>query len=154
MNVLREWGRACFFGEKTGLKMSWVWLEGIDSLVKGERVSAWKVWEDSFPLPYLIEMIAQAGAILLGAESHFEKDIVFTKIQEVQFLGRPKAGRRLVIEVEVQGLRSEGGWFYGEIFQEGLKILQGEVLLMNVGRLRPDGEGPITFPENLIAALK
>ena len=98
--------------------------------------------------------MAQAGAVLLGAESNFEEDIVFTKIQGVKFLNPPEEGKRLDIEVEVDSLRKEGGWFLGRVFQEGVKIAEGRVLLMNVGRLRPDGMGPITFPSELVKALK
>jgi len=71
----------------------------------------------------------------------------------VQFLKQPEAGE-LEIEVEPDGLRREGGWFAGRVFQNGTKIMEGRLLLMNVGRLRPDGIGPITFPQQLISALK
>lgn len=134
--------------------MSWIWLDGVEAFEKAKSVRAWKKWEASFPLSYLVEMIAQAGAILLGAEGGFESDIVFTKIEGVQFLGQPEAGKRLAIEVEPESLRREGGWFLGRVFQEGEKMLEGRVLLMNIGRLRPDGQGPITFPQQLIEALK
>lgn len=134
--------------------MGWVWLDGVDKFQKGERLRAWKRWDGSFPLSYLVEMVAQAGAILLGAESQFESDVVFTKIEGVEFFGRPGDGKRLEIEVEPQNLREEGGWFRGRISQDGEKLLEGRVLLMNVGRLRPDGKGPVTFPRQLIEALK
>ncbi len=134
--------------------MSWIWLDGVETFEKAKSVKAWKKWDASFPNAYLVEMVAQAGAILLGAESSFEKDIVFTKIEDVQFLAQPEAGKRLEIEVEPESLRMEGGWFRGQIFQEGQKLLEGRVLLMNIGRLRPDGQGPITFPQQLIEAIK
>ena len=134
--------------------MSWIWLDGVKSFEKAKSVRAWKDWQNSFPRTYLIEMIAQAGAVLLGAESNFEDDIVFTKIEGVEFLGEPQAGGRLEIEVEPENLRREGGWFLGRIFQGENKILGGRVLLMNIGRLRPDGMGPITFPHELVSALK
>ena len=134
--------------------MGWIWLDGVEVFEKATRVKAWKKWEPSYPVAYLVEMIAQAGAILLGAESRFENDVVFTKIERVQFFGQPQAGQRLEIEVQPENLRVEGGWFLGRIFQEGEKILECRVLLMNIGRLRPDGQGPVTFPEQLIEALK
>lgn len=133
--------------------MGWVWLDGVESFEKEKAVRAWKKWEATFPSAYLVELIAQGGAILLGAESNFQDDIVFTKIENVEFFGQPEAGQRLEIEVEPQGLRKEGSWFLGRIFQKGVKILEGRVLLMNVGRLRPDGKGPITFPQQLIETL-
>ena len=125
----------------------------MDVFEKAKKVVAWKNWRASFPAAYLIEMMAQAGAVLLGAESNFEEDIVFTKMQGVEFLNPPEEGKRLDIEVEAEGLRKEGGWFLGRIFQEGVKIAEGRVLLMNVGRLRPDGMGPITFPRQLIETV-
>ena len=134
--------------------MGWVWLDGVDDFVKAKFVKAWKQWKSSFPGSYLVELIAQAGAILLGAESHFEEDVIFTKIEGVQFFAQPAADKRLDIEVEPENLRPEGGWFLGRIFQDGNKIVEGRVLLMNVGRLRPEAKGPITFPQKLIEALK
>ncbi len=133
--------------------MSWIWLDGAESFEKGKRVKTWKKWESSFPETYLIELVAQAGAIVLGAESGFQEDIVFTKIEGVEFLDRPLPGKRVEIEVETEGLRREGGWFRGEVVQGGKKILTGRVLLMNVGRLRPQTEGPITFPKQLVEAV-
>ena len=134
--------------------MGWIWLDGVEAFVKGKSVKAWKRWQSSFPSAYLIEMMAQAGAILLGAESNFQDDIVFTKIEKTEFLDQPKAGQRLEIEVHSDGLRREGGWFRGQVSHEGKRLLEGRVLLMNIGRLRPDGKGPITFPETLIEGLK
>lgn len=132
----------------------WVWLDDVESFEKEKSVKAWKKWEAAFPQTYLVELMAQAGAILLGLESDFKDDIVFTKVEGVEFLGRPEANQRLKVEVEVESLRREGGWFRGQIFQEGRKIVEGRVLLMNIGRLKPDGEGPITFPRPLIEALR
>lgn len=134
--------------------MSWIWLDGVESFEKEKSIRAWKVWEAQFPLAYLVELMAQAGAILLGAESDFQEDLVFTKIENVEFLGIPQAGERLEIVVEPEGLRREGGWFRGRIFQAETPVLEGRVLLMNVGRLRPDGQGPITFPRQLVEALR
>ena len=134
--------------------MSWIWLDGVESFEKEKQVKAWKQWEESFPQCYLIELIAQAGAILLGAESGFQEDLVFTKIEGVEFLSRPQGAKRLEIEVKTERLRKEGGWFFGQVFQEEKKILEGRVLLMNVGRLKPEGEGPITFPKSLLTSLR
>lgn len=132
---------------------AWVWLDGVESFEKGKWVRASKTWVASFPSVYLIEMIAQAGAILLGAENEFREDIVFTKIEHMEFSRPPREGL-LQVEVEAASLRREGGWFAGKISQDGEKIIQGRVLLMNVGRLRPDGKGPITFPVHLTEAFQ
>lgn len=134
--------------------MAWVWLDGVDDFVKAKSVRAWKKWDASFPGSYLVELMAQAGAILLGAESDFKEDVIFTKIEGVQFFNQPRPDQRLDIEAEPESLRREGGWFLGRIFQEGNKIVEGRVLLMNVGRLRADGNGPITFPQKLVEGLK
>lgn len=132
----------------------WVWLDGVENFEKSKRARAWKYWEESFLFIYLIELMAQTGAILLGAETAFQDDVVFAKIERVEFFGRPQAGTRLDIEVEAEGIRREGGWFFGQVFQKDTKIAEGRVLLMNIGRLRPDGKGPVTFPEKLLQAVK
>jgi hypothetical protein len=134
--------------------MAWIWLDGVDAFEAEKEVRAWKKWDQTFPLMYLVELVAQAGAVLLGAKSDFQDDIVFTKIEKVEFLGRPKAGERVEVVVQPEGLRREGGWFLGRVFQDDVKLLEGRVLLMNIGRLRADGQGPITFPEQLMEALK
>ena len=134
--------------------MSWVWLDGVLNFEKAKRVRAWKKWEGRFPTAYLVEMMAQAGAILLGAESDYRDDIVFTKIEKVEISKSPQDGKRIEIEAEPDGLHREGGWFQSQIYQEGDLIGEGRVLLMNVGRLRPDGEGPITFPPELIEKVE
>ena len=134
--------------------MSWIWLDGVASFERAKSVKAWKEWEPSFPLAYLVEFIAQAGAILLGAESDFQEDIVFTKVEKAEFSAHPKPDRRVDIEVEADGLRREGGWFAGRVTQDGTKLMEGRVLLMNVGRLKPGSPGPITFPRDLVEALK
>lgn len=134
--------------------MGWVWLDGVEHFEKSRVVKAWKKWENPFPAAYLVEMMAQGGAILLGAENGFSEDLVFIKMQDIQFLGRPEGGQRLEVQVEPEGLRPEGGWFRGVIRHEGNKLVEGKVLLMNVGRLRPDGQGPITFPRHLIEGLE
>ena len=131
----------------------WVWLDGVRSFERGKYVRAWKNWSASFPSSYLIEMMAQAGAILLGGESDFQEDIIFTKIEAVEFCAPPQPEKRLEIEVSPDGLRREGGWFAGRVFQDGNKIMEGRVLLMNIGRLRPDGKGPVTFPPQLLEAV-
>ena len=133
--------------------MGWIWLDGVESFEKSKRARAWKKWEGSFPLSYLIELMAQTGAVVLGAESGFQEDVVFTKIEKVEFFARPKEAR-LEIEAEADGIRREGGWFSGRVFQEGNKLAEGRVLLMNIGRLLPDGVGPITFPDELLQAVK
>ena len=133
--------------------MSWIWLDGVESFEKEKRIKAWKHWSPSFPTVYLVEMMAQAGALLLGRESSFQEDIVFAKIEDVKFLAEPEAGERLEIEVEVEGLRREGGWFQGRASQKGQTLSEGRVFLVNVKRLRPDGQGPITFPPQVLQAF-
>lgn len=134
--------------------MGWVWLDGVRNFEKAKRVEAWKKWESRFPEGYLVEMVAQAGALLLGAETDFQSDVVFIKIEGFEFLKRPVDGKRLEIEAETESLRREAGWFNGQIHQNGEPVARGRVLLMNVGRLRPDGKGPITFPRPLLEGLK
>lgn len=134
--------------------MSWIWLDEVRSFERARHVQAVKRWQSFFPKVYLVEMMAQAGAILLGAESDFQNDVLFSKIEKMEFLETPEPDEEIEIHVKVDALRPEAGWFHGEIEQNRKKIARGRVLLVNVGRLLPGRREPITFPSFLLEKIR
>lgn len=92
-----------------------------------------------------MEMMAQTAGLLLGAESHFRDDVVFTKIDSARFGQIPGFGSGIEIEASPDGFRPEGGWFRGTVYSEGRPIAESRFLLMNVGRLLPEREVSVTF---------
>ena len=97
--------------------------------------------------PLLMEMMAQTGGLLLGAEKNFEEDIIFAKIENAEFFDT-KPGEEIEIEATSGALRPEGSLIDAAIqTKEGRRVAQARFLLMSVGRLQPDVQEPIVFHE-------
>lgn len=96
----------------------------------------------------MVEMMAQTGALLLGAEKDFEEDLIFAKIESADFSKDWQIGEGLEIKATSDNLRPEGAWFDGIVSgARGQLVARGRFLLMNVGRLSPDEKKPVTFHE-------
>ena len=93
----------------------------------------------------MMEMIAQTGGLLLGAEGNFEEDIVFAKIEQANFEGPFRAGDAIEIEATSDSLKPEGAWFEGKIRRNDKVVAEARFLLMNVGHLVSGETKSITF---------
>ena len=97
------------------------------------------------PEPLLMEMMAQTGGLLLGAEKEFEEDIIFAKIDSADFFD-PQPGEPIEIEACSDSLRPEGSWMEASIKTSGGRpVARSRFLLMSVGRLAPEVKEPIVF---------
>ena len=101
----------------------------------------------------LIEMMAQTGALLLGAESDFEQDLVFAKIESADFSEGCEPGQPVEIRATSENLRTDGAWLDGSVTCGDRRIASSRFLLMNVGSLRDDGN-PVTFHEAFMRHFK
>ena len=127
--------------------MRWLLLEKVHSIHKGKKaVAVAKV-----PLaPYssevlFIEMMAQTGGLLVGAESDYQKDLIFAKIESATITNVPKSGTPLQIEAWSESLGAEGGWLEATITSaEGL-VARAKLLLMAVSGLSAEQKRSITF---------
>ena len=129
--------------------MRWLLLEKIHSIHKGKKaITSAMVPEAPYSAEVLfIEMMAQTGGLLVGAESDYQKDLVFAKIESATITTVPKSGTPLQIEAWSEGLGAEGGWFEATITcAEGL-VAQAKLLLMAVGGLSAGQTKSITFHE-------
>ena len=93
----------------------------------------------------MLEMMAQTGALLLGAERDFQEDVIFAKIDGVSFYETPVPGEMICVESDSDQLRSEGAWFQSRIRKASSTIAESRFLLMNVGHLVPGFQRSITF---------
>jgi len=128
--------------------MRWLLLEKVRSIHKGKKaVASSKVPQAPYSSEVLfIEMMAQTGGLLAGAESDYKKDIIFAKIETANILSVPKPGTPLQIEAWSESLGTEGGWFEATITcAEGL-VARAKFLLMMVG-LSSGQRKSITFHE-------
>ncbi len=127
--------------------MRWVLLDEVVEIEKGvqarsrSRVPA----AEGNPETLMIEMMAQTGGMLLGAESNFADDVVFTKIESADFDAGFNAGDPLEISARAEGLRPEGAWFDGEIRSAGGSAAHCRFMLMAVNRLVPGRTESVTF---------
>ncbi len=97
------------------------------------------------PETLMIEMMAQTGALLLGAETDYQEDLVFAKIERASFNANFERHQILYIQANAESLRPEGAWLEGCVKNESGEIGRARFLLMNVGHLIPGKEEPITF---------
>lgn len=129
--------------------MRWLLLEEVLEIRKGLRARS----RSRVPGPgaeisailLLMEMMAQTGALLLGAEEDFQKDLVFAKIDDAVFEGSYDPGDSIEVDVSSENLRPEGAWMDGVIRGPRGVVGRSRFLLMSVGRLAPGGERSITF---------
>lgn len=98
------------------------------------------------PEVLLLEMMAQTGGLLFGAEADFQEDVIFGKVERISFKGPFAPDEPLEIRVNSEDLRSESAWFNGEIFSRGVKRAESRFFLVKAGHLVPGRTQPITFP--------
>ena len=127
--------------------MRWLLLEKVHSIHKGKKaVASAKVPKAPYSSEVLfIEMMAQTGGLLVGAESDYKKDLIFAKIENATITSVPVAGTPLQIEAWSESLGAEGGWLEATITCAGGPVAQAKLLLMAVSGLSPEQTKSITF---------
>ena len=129
--------------------MRWLLLEKVHLIHKGKTaVASAKVPQAPYsPEVLFIEMMAQTGGLLAGAESDYQKDIIFAKIENATITSVPAAGTPLQIEAWSESLGAEGGWFEATITCAEGPVAKAKLLLMAVKGLSPQQTKSITFHE-------
>ena len=127
--------------------MRWLLLEKVHSIHKGKKaVASAKVPQAPYSSEVLfIEMMAQTGGLLVGAESDYKKDLVFAKIENATISNVPVTGTALQIEAWSESLGAEGGWLEATITCAEGPVAQAKLLLMAVSGLSPEQTKSITF---------
>jgi len=127
--------------------MRWLLLEKVHSIHKGKKaVASAKAPKAPYSSEVLfVEMMAQTGGLLVGAESDFQKDLVFAKIEDATILSVPVPGTPLQIEAWSESLGTEGGWLEATITCAGGPVATAKLLLMAVSGLSPAQTKSITF---------
>jgi len=127
--------------------MRWLLLDEVVSIEPGVKAQTQSHIpnEDVSPEFLMMEMMAQTGGLLLGAECDFKEDVIFAKIAEANFQSHYQKDERIHIEVSSENLRAEGAWMDGVITNQSGKVAESRFLLMNVGHLLPDRKTSITF---------
>lgn len=127
--------------------MRWLLLDAVHSIHKGKKaITSAKVPKAPYSKEVLfIEMMAQTGGLLVGAESDYRKDLIFAKIENVTFADMPCSGTPLQIEAWAEGMNPDGGWLEGTVTCAEGVLAKGKFLLMTVEHLIPGHTNSITF---------
>lgn len=100
------------------------------------------------PEVLMLEMMAQTGGLLFGAEADFHDDIIFGKVERASFRGPFEPFRPLEIRVTAEDLHPEGAaWFNGRMTSGDTLLAEARFFLVNAGRLIPGREQSLTFPQ-------
>jgi hypothetical protein len=132
--------------------MRWLLLEKVEVIHKGEKAVAFSKVPDA---PYssevlFVEMMAQTGGLLVGAESDYQKDLIFAKIENAIITNIPKRGVPLQIEAWSESLGPDGGWIEAAITCVEGPVARAKFLLMAVSGLSAGQTKSITFHESFM----
>lgn len=132
--------------------MRWLLLDEIIEIEAGVRAKTRSKIPDSEYSPeiLMIEMIAQTGALLLGAVHDFKKDMVFAKVEKAHFSGPLEKGMPIEIEATCDAFHDDGAWIEGVVLKASEPIAHAKCLLMNISGLVEGQSKPITFHENFM----
>ena len=136
--------------------MRWLLLEKVHAIHKGKKaVTSSKVPDAPYSSEVLfVEMMAQTGGLLVGAESDYQKDLIFAKIESATLTGVPKVGTPIQIEAWSESLAADGGWLEATITSaEGL-VAKARLLLMAVTGLSGTHTKSVTFHDAFMKHFK
>src|SRR5712692_5316980 len=125
--------------------MRWLWIDRFLEFKSGKSARAIKnlsLAEDHFadhfpgwpvmPAALILEGLAQAGGILVGAANQFREKVVVVKVPKAVFHRDMLAGEQLVYEVEILNLRAEGASVGGRVVVEGTTTAEAEIFFAHL----------------------
>ncbi len=136
--------------------MRWLLLEKVHSIQKGKKaVASSKVPDAPYSSEVLfVEMMAQTGGLLVGAESDYQKDLIFAKIENATIASVPKAGTPIQIEAGSESLGADGGWLEATITCAQGPVAKARLLLMAVTGLSGTQKKSVTFHDAFMDYFK
>ena len=137
--------------------MRWLVLDEILRIEKGRKVLAKShvpETDEASAEMLMIEMMAQTGGILLGAESDFQENVVFAKIDEARFYPGFKPSEKIEIESSSEALRPEGSWIQSVITSGRGKVAEARLMLANAGEIVPGRRESVTFHKTFMEHFK
>ncbi|MGE3805654.1 MAG: beta-hydroxyacyl-ACP dehydratase [Gemmataceae bacterium] len=129
--------------------MRWIWIDRFlefESRKSARAVKNLSLAEDHFaqhfpgypvmPGSLILEGLAQTGGILVGEANEFREKVVLAKIPKAQFKREALAGERLVYEVEILDLRTEGAAVKGRVLSGQEIIAEAEIFFAHLDQAR------------------
>ena len=143
--------------------MRWDLIDRFEILRKGEVARAAKSFEgdeDFFdehdpgrprvPEPLFLEMMAQAGGVLLGFGIDFKKEVILAKIELARFERVVTPPCRFIVEARIEEEREEGAWISGSVRQDGKAVASARLLLVTMESLSGQDGEKVVFNDGLL----
>lgn len=143
--------------------MRWDLIDRFEVLKKGVSARAVKTFdghEDFFaehepqhprvPEPLFIEMMAQAGGVLLGLGIDFKKEVILAKIETARFEKTVAPPCQLSIEARIEDQREEGAWISGFVKHGAERVATARILLVTMDSLFGSPEKTVVFNEHFL----
>lgn len=136
--------------------MRWLLLDEIAEIQKGRRARSLSRIPSGEVSPeiLLIEMMAQTGGVLLGAENEFKDNVVFAKIEACEFPERGEPGEAVEIVAVSNELKPEGSWIEGVVQNPRGIYAKARLMLVSAGKLVPEQIHSITFHKAFMEHFK
>ena len=136
--------------------MRWLLLDKVEVIHKGKKaVASSKVPDAPYSAEVLfVEMMAQTGGLLVGAESDYQKDLIFAKIESAMLTCVPKTGTPIQIEAWAESLAADGGWLEATITSAEGPVAKARLLLMAVTGLSGTHTKSVTFHDAFMCHFK
>lgn len=136
--------------------MRWLLLDEIIEIQKGcsaksrGRIPSFEV----SPEVLLIEMMAQTGGVLLGAENEFKDNVVFAKIETSDFPEQGEPGESVEVTAVSGELRAEGSWVDAVVQNSRAVFARARFMLVSAGNIVPGVTHSITFHDAFMNHFK
>lgn len=137
--------------------MRWLLIDEILEIKKGKSArckSRVPTGGEFSPEVLLIEMMAQCGGVLLGAENDYKDDVIFGKIEGAEFPLPGMAGETIEITALAEMIREEGTWVEANITSSRGVLAAAKIMLMKPGPLVPGKQESTTFHPAFIQHFK
>ena len=139
--------------------MRWILIDEFRYIRKGDKAQAVKCVTRSeepllgfpphfpvYPSGLMIEMMAQVGGVLIGANDDFRKEVLLAKVTSVEFYRPVKPPAELVISAHQLDYREEAGLTECEIMCKEEKIAKAQIFFGVFDSSKKKGTGSESFP--------
>ncbi|MCK4658820.1 MAG: beta-hydroxyacyl-ACP dehydratase [Phycisphaerae bacterium] len=150
--------------------MRWIWIDTFTEFESGKKASAVKNvtlaeehvhdYAPAYPLlppPLMIEGMAQTAGILVGETRGFRENVILAKIRRAVFDDYGRPGDRLTYTVVLDSIDDTAAMTHGEVFRNGDKIGEVDLIFSHVGQSSAELELPshnFVFGDTFLDLLK
>ncbi len=137
--------------------MRWLVLDEIIEIRKGStaRTRSHIPQEKEFSAEVLLlEMMAQTGGLLAGAENDYKEDTIFAKIESSEFPVQGRPGEPLEIIATLETWRPEACRVEAVVQNQRGIFAKARFMLAQAGKLVPGSAESITFHQGFMSHFK